>query len=80
MCIRDSYMIRAQIVVLGAFPATANGKVDRDGLVALALQAEAAREERGAATPPAGADEQAVAKVYARRTARPLAACTCPRS
>ena len=65
-----SYMIPAQIVVLEAFPATANGKVDRDGLVALALQAEAAREERGAATPPAGADEQAVARVYARRTAR----------
>jgi amino acid adenylation domain-containing protein len=53
-------MVPDRIVIVGEFPLGANGKVDRQALAELAVQAQAAHEDR----PPLGLTEVALAKLW----------------
>lgn len=71
------YMIPAKVLVLAHFPATPNGKIDAEALVALAAQQTAAQDQ--AAAPTGGghalrnAHEAAIAELFARQSGRRFA-------
>ncbi|SNT12376.1 Non-ribosomal peptide synthetase component F [Tropicimonas sediminicola] len=63
-----AYMLPATILILPRFPATPNGKVDKDALVDMARDAEATIG--GAGEAPRGALEQQIAALFARHSGR----------
>ncbi len=64
-----AYMIPEQIMVLDRFPATPNGKTDKDALAARASEARTARGRRDDSAPE-GPVEQAIAALLARHAGR----------